>query len=162
MCFSKNKWQKFTPTDEYIEAIKSLTSVSGLYSYSQKFKYISEEKDYWRTPVEFMLAGGGDCEDWARWYVDILVRIQEKEGARFVIHGGYNKNRWGNKLVYHAITVFPYQGKLALFNVNQRKTGYKDFVETGYLTFPDGLKYMEIRNWEGKILEKKRKWFGIF
>jgi len=162
MCIFKNKWKDFEPTKQYLSVVSGLTSVSKLYQYSQKFKYIAEKGDHWKTPVEFMNDGGGDCEDWARWYVDILVRIIKIEEARFVIHSGYNKKRWGNKLMHHAITVLPYQGKLALFSNNQFKTGYKDYIETGYFTFPDGLKYQEIRDWQGKVLSRKFKIFGTF
>lgn len=162
MCIFRNKWKDFEPTGGYLQIVNKLTSITKLHKYSQKFKYIAEKHDYWKTPLEFMNDGGGDCEDWARWYVDILVRIQEREDARFVIHGGYNKKRWGNKVVYHAITVLSYQGKLALFSNNEFKMGYKNFLDTGYFTFPDGIKYIEVRNWQGKILEKKHKWFGIF
>lgn len=163
MCFKrKDKWQKFEPTKQYLSVVSGLTSISKLHLYSQKFKYIAEKGDYWCTPVEFMENGGGDCENWARWYVDILVRIIKQDKARFIVHCGYNKKRWGNKKYCHAITVFPYRGKLALFSNNQFKTGYKNYVETGYFTFPDGLKYQEVRNSEGKILEKKRQWFGTF
>jgi len=32
-------------------------------------RYISDKNDYWKTPKEFILEGGGDCEDWAiYWY----------------------------------------------------------------------------------------------
>ena len=163
MCI-KSKWSNFTPTDEYLSVVSKLTSVDKLYNYSQKFRYIAEKKDYWKTPVEFMNDGGGDCEDWARWYVDILVRVQKIE-ARFVIHTGYNKERWGSEIwntKSHAICVFPHNGKLALFSNYEFKTRYKDYIETGYFTFPDGLKYLEIRNWQGKVLSRKFKLFKVF
>jgi hypothetical protein len=163
MCFHKDKWQRFGPTKEYLDVVNELTSVTKLHNYSKNnFKYIAEVGDHWKTPFEFMNDGGGDCEDWARWYVDILVRIQKINEARFIVHGGYNKKRWGDKKYHHAICVFPYQGKLALFSNNQFRTGYKDFMAIGYFTFPDGIKYMEVRDWQGKILEKKYKWIGIF
>lgn len=165
MCIDilKNKWKNFELTKKYLSIVNELTSITKLHIYSRdNFKYIAEKGDHWKTPVEFMNDDGGDCEDWARWYVDILVRIQKMEDARFIIHGGYDKKRWGNKLKYHAICVFPCQGKLALFSCYEFSTGYKDFMGTGYLTFPDGIKYIEIRDWRGKILEKKRKWFGVF
>lgn len=162
MCIVINRWKDFEPTEQYLLIIKGLTSISKLHQYSQKFKYIAEKRDKWKTPVEFMNDGGGDCEDWARWYVDILVRITKIEDARFVIHSGYDKKRWGNKKYCHAICALSYQGKLALFSNNRFRTGYKDYIETGYYTFPDGLKYMEVRDWQGKILEKKRKWIGVF
>lgn len=162
MCIFLNKWKKFEPTAQYLSVVNGLTSVSKLYQYSQKFKYIAEKGDHWKTPVEFVNDDGGDCEDWARWYVDILVRIIKIEEARFVIHSGYNKTRWSNKMMCHAICVFPYSNKLALFSNNEFKTGHKDYIEIGYYTFPNGLKYMEVRNWQGKVLSRKSKLFGTF
>jgi len=163
MCIFFNKWKDFEPNEKYLLVVNGLTTITKLHNYSKNnFKYIAEKGDKWKTPVEFMADGGGDCEDWARWYVDILVRIIEIEKARFIIHSGYDKERWGNKKYCHAICVFPYQGKLALFSNQVFKTGYEDYIKTGYYTFPDGLKYMEIRDWQGKVLEKKRKWIGVF
>jgi len=164
MCIGifKNKWKSFEPTIEYLSVVNGLNSVTKLHQYSQKFKYIAEKKDYWKTPVEFYNDGGGDCEDWARWYVDILVRIIKIDGARFVIHSGYDKARWGNKKKCHAICVFPYQGKFGVFSNNQLYIGLSGYEGAGHITFPDGLKYQEIRSWEGKVLEKKYQWFRTF
>jgi len=162
MCIVINKWKDFEPTQEYLSIISGLTSIDKLYQYSQKFKYVAEKGDHWKTPIEFIDDGGGDCEDWARWYVDVLVRIVGIKEARFATYGGYDKKRWGNKIYWHAICVLPYQSELALFSNNLFKTGYKDFVETGHYTFPDGLKYMEIRDWQGKVLTRKFKLFGTF
>lgn len=159
----KNKWKEFEPTEQYLAVISGLTSISKLHKHSRDtYKYIAEKGDHWKTPVEFIADGGGDCEDWARWYVDILVRIIKVGKARFIIHSGYNKKRWGDKKMCHAITVLPYSSKLALFSNQVFKTRYKDYIETGYYTFPDGLKYMEIRDWQGEVLEKKSQWFGTF
>lgn len=163
MCFVINKWQKFEPTPEYLSIINNLTSVTKLHNYLKiNSKYIAEKGDYWKTPIEFVNDGGGDCEDFARFNADVLARTVNVEEARFVIHSGYNKKRWGNKKLCHAICVFPYRGELAVFNNTQLRIGFKNYIETGYLTFPDGLKYMEIRDWQGKILQKKFKWFGVF
>ena len=167
-----NKWKTFEITEQYLSIIELLNTINKLHNYSQKFKYIAEKKDKWKTPIEFMNDGGGDCEDWARWYVDILVRIIKIDGARFIISSGYDFARWGNKIwnvKCHAITVFPYGGKLALFSNREFKTGNREF-KTGYdsyikackYTFPDGLKYMEIRDWQGKIVSKKSKLMGTF
>ena len=162
MCIFKDKWTKFMPTNKYLSAIKDLISVSKLYQFIQQFQYTGEKGDIWQTPKEFLKNEHLDCEDFARFAVDVLVRIIGIEEARFVIHSGYNKERWGKRCMCHAICVFPYKGKLALFSNKEFKSGYKDYIETGYYTFPDGLKYMEIRDWQGKILSKRRKWFGTF
>lgn len=161
MCFVINKWKSFEPTTKYLSVVSELTSILKFHNYSKiHFKYIAEKRDYWHTPVEFMENGGGDCEDWARWYVDILVRIQNKDDARFIVYSGYNKARWGDKKMHHAICVFPYQGKYAALDVTQFAFGYESQLATGYRTFPDGITRMEVRDAWGKILEKKRKWIG--
>lgn len=162
MCIFLNKWKSFEPTKEYLLVVNGLTSVTKLYQFIQQFQYTGEKGDIWQTPEEFLKNEHLDCEDFARFAVDVLVRVIKIDGARFVIHSGYNKARWGNKMMCHAITVFPYSGKLALFSVNKFKTGYKDYIETGHYTFPDGLKYMECRDWTGKILNRKWKIFGNF
>jgi len=101
MCIGilKNKWKDFEPTKQYLSVVSGLTSVSKLYKYIQRFKYVSDKGDYWQTPVETLERGTFNCEDMARFTLDALVRIQRKEGARFVIHSEYNKKRWGNKLM---------------------------------------------------------------
>lgn len=33
------------------------------------YKYISEKKDVWKSPDEFSNDGGGDCEDYAIWFM---------------------------------------------------------------------------------------------
>lgn len=164
MCIFKDKWPKdFEPTKQYLSVVSRLTSVLKLYNYSKdNFVYIAEKIDHWCDPIEFMENGGGDCENWTRWYVDILVRIQKKEDARFIIHSGYNKKRWGDELHHHAICVFKYQGKYAVLDVKQFASGYESHLVTGYRMFPDGITRMVVRDWQGKILEKKRKWIGTF
>jgi len=158
MCF-KNKWQPFTPTQEYLDVVKDLISIKKLHEFLKKYTWVSEVKDYWKTPYEFML-DSGDCEDFARFAVDVLVRIIKVE-ARFVIYHGYNKARWQGKKG-HAVCVFPYRGKLAMFSNNSFKSGFDSYIDAGHYTFPDGLKFMEIRDSEGKILSKRNQWIGKF
>lgn len=166
MCLSLfNKWRDFQPTEKYLSIITNLNSVSKLHKYSQRFKYIAEKKDKWKTPVEFMNDGSGDCEDWARWYVDVLVRIIKIDEARFVIHSGYNKARWGNKIwnvKCHAICVFEWQGKFGVFSNNQLYTGIDSYEDAGKIIFKDGLKYQEVYNYKGEVLEKRLKIIGTF
>jgi len=163
MCFRKqpDKWKQFEPTQEYLDTIKPLTSIVKLWDYSKThFNYKGDIKDYWCTPIEFLAAKDGDCENWCRWYVDILVRVINQDGARFIIHSGYNKARWGDKLNHHAICVFPYKDKYAVLDVKQFASGYEDYIATGRRMFPDGLTYQEVRDWAGRILSKKRRLFG--
>ena len=106
MCISKNKWTKFTPTQEYLDAVKGLTSIAKLHEFIQQFQYTGEKGDVWQTPEEFLKNEHLDCDDFMRFTIDVLVRIIGIE-ARGVPHYGYNK-AWGNEKFGHAITVFPY------------------------------------------------------
>ena len=166
MCFKRqeDKWQKFIVTKEYLDKVKHLTSIALLLKWTtEKYDYIKDAVDYWKTPIEFMSPEGGrDCEDWARWYLEVLVRIIKIVGARFVLFSGYNYARWGKKLTHHAMCIFPYKGKYAVLDVEQFQAGYKDYIEAGKRTFPDGITRVEERNYLGEILSVKRKWIGTF
>ncbi len=153
MCIFKNKWKDFEPTKQYLSVVSGLTSILKLYQYSQKFKYIAEKGDHWKTPIEFMNDGGGDCEDWARWYVDILVRIIGIKDARFIAYYAGLKG--------HAICAFPYRNKYSVFSNKQLLHSFADYIDIGHKFFPKGFKRMVIRDWQGRILEKKRKWIGV-
>ena len=81
--------------------------------------------------------------------------------ARFIAHSGYDKNRWKG-IKHHVICVFPYQDKLAVFSNNGLFKGIDSYENAGKLTFKDGLKYQQVRDWQGKILSRKFKIFGTF
>ena len=163
MCIGllKNKWTKFEPTAEYLQVVKPLTSITKLQEFLKQFQYTGEKGDVWQTPEEFLKNEHLDCDDFMRFNVDVLKRVMGIE-ARGVIHSGYNKASWGNKMMCHAICVFPYQGKLGLFSNKQLFTGLSSYEGAGHITFPDGLKYMEVRSWQGKVVERKFKIFGTF
>ncbi|MCK4446880.1 MAG: hypothetical protein KAW56_07345 [Candidatus Marinimicrobia bacterium] len=165
MCISKNKWKNFEPTAEYLSVVSGLTTMTKLHNYLKQFMPKAEKglSDYWKTPWEFInnKEKPNDCEDFARLAVDVLVRIIGIDGARFIGHLGYDKSRWKG-IKGHAICVFPYEGKLAVFSNNKLYAGLSSYEGAGHITFPDGLKYQEVRDWQGKILSKRRKWFGTF
>jgi len=166
MCIGifKNKWKSFLPTAEYLSVVSGLTSVSKLHNFIKQFQWTGEKGDIWQTPEEFLKNEHLDCEDFMRFTCDVLVRIMGIE-ARGVIHSGYDFKRWGKwiwDLKCHAICTFPWQGKFAMFSNNQLYTGLSSVEDAGKITFKDGLKYQEIRDWQGKILSKKFKLFGVF
>ena len=164
MCIFKNKWTKFKPTTEYLSVVKPLTSVAKLYQFIQQFKRKEDKTDYWQTPEETLILLTYDCDDTMRFTVDVLVRVIGID-AKGVISSGYDFARWGNKIwnvKCHAITVFPYNGKFALFSNREFKIGYNSYEDACKYTFPDGLKSMVVSDWQGKILSKKYKIFGVF
>ena len=164
MCIFKNKWTKFTPTQKYLDVVKGLTSIAKLREFLKDFQYTGEKGDVWQTPEEFLKNEHLDCDDFMRFTVDVLARIMGID-AKGVISSGYNKARWGNKIwnvKCHAITVFPYQGEYALFSNMEFKSGFDSYEDACKYTFPDGLKSMEIRDWQGKVESRRFKLIGTF
>lgn len=165
MCIFSNKWKSFELTTQYLSVVNGLTSVTKLHNYLKQFKPKAEKglRDYWKTPIEFIENKDepNDCEDFSRFAIDVLVRIIKILDARFVISSGYDKSRWkGAKC--HAICVFPYKGKFAVFDFNSLYTGLSGYEDAARITFPDGLKSLEVRDSQGNILSKKRQWVGTF
>ena len=158
MCIGilKNKWRQFEPTIDYLSTIKELNTIAKLHKFILSYEYVSDKKDYWQTPVETFIRGKGDCEDFARFTIDVLVRIQGIENARFVVYCGKRL------LEGHAVTVFPYNEKYSMFSNNDLLHQYNNYLEIGHEFYPKGLKFMEIRDWTGKVLSRKWKLFGTF
>lgn len=163
MCIKK--WKKFTPTDEYLSIINELNTVKKLRNYIEIIEYTPDKKkilfwnvlwEHWQTPIETLERGKGDCEDFAIFAVDVLTRVLKIPEARFIAYAG---NRIG---LGHAICVFPYKNKLYTFSNNNLIAYGKDYLDIGHLFFEKGLKYMEIRDWTGKVLKRKFKLFGTF
>lgn len=167
MCI--DRWRKFKPTEGYLSVVKQLDTVEKLHTYMRTFKYKPDTIkilfwkliwDYWQTPIETLKKGTGDCEDMARFAIDVLVRVLKILDARFISYTGKDIRRG------HAVTVFPYQGnnihlkgKLTVFSNNDLI--YSDsYLDIGHLFFEEGLKCMVIRDWQGKVLTRKWKVFG--
>ena len=168
MCLKR--WKQFKPTDEYLSVINQLDTVEKLHDFMGTFSYKPDKIkiliwsfpwDNWQTPVETMRLRTGDCEDMARFAVDVLVRVLKIYETRFIAYTG-------EKIGYgHSVAIFPYHGnnvslkdKLSVFSNNNLI--YTDsYLDLGHLFFK-GLKAMEGRDWTGKVLERKIKLFGTF
>lgn len=155
MCF-KNKWKQFTPTQKYLDTVKYIKTITELDYYLNRIEYTPDKGDYWQTPEETLDRGKGDCDDFARLALDILVRIQKRKNVRFIIHAGYDKK---NKYTAHAVCVFKYNKKYSVFS-NAKYYAHKDnYIDIGHI-FYSKLKYMVVRNDEGKVISRKFKLWG--
>jgi len=163
MCL-KNKWTKFEPTKKYLDTVEPLITVAKLYQFIQNFQWTGEKGDVWQDPEEFLKNEHLDCDDFMRFTIDVLKRVMGID-AKGMIHSGYDKERWGNKIwdvKCHAICVFPYEGKLAVFSNMELYTGINSYEEAGYITFPDGLKSQVVYDWQGNVLSRRFKAIGTF
>ena len=156
MCI--NRWREFNPTDKYLSIINELNTVEKLRNYIEKIEYTPDKMlwDKWQTPVETLERGKGDCEDFAIFAVDVLVRVVKIIEARFIAYIGTYIGQG------HSVCVFPYKDKLHVFSNNDLVAYGKDYIDIGHLFFDDGLKYMGIRDYKGNVLQRKIKIFGTF
>ena len=152
MCF-KSKWQKFNPSDNYLEAIKNITSVNKLYTSIQAFTRKEDVKDYWQTPKQTLNRKTFDCEDMAIFCQDVLTRIGIE--AMVIIYTGTKKAEC------HAVCVFPYDGKFSFISNKALYRGYNNYIDIGH-EYYSKLKQMIVYDYEGKVIEKKYKLFGTF
>lgn len=162
MCIFKNKWQKFIPTGGYLAIIKELNTITKLHKFILDYKYIPEKGDHWKTPIEFINDGGGDCEDFERFTIDVLVRVQKRKNVRSLHYYGYQLIKRKRMKTGHAVTVFPYNEKYSVFSNRSLLHQYNSYIDVGHEFYLDGLKRMEIRDWQGNVLETKRQWIGTF
>ena len=152
MCF-KSKWQKFNPSDNYLEAIKNITSINKLYIFIQAFTRKEDVKDYWQTPEQTLNRKTFDCEDMAIFCQDVLMRIGIE--AMVIIYTGTKKAEC------HAVCVFLYDGKLAFISNECLYKDYDNYIDIGHKYYSK-LKQMIVYDHEGKVIEKKYKLFGTF
>lgn len=152
MCFFRSKWQKFNPSNEYLEAIKNITTINKLYIFIQSFKRKEDIMDYWQTPEQTLNRGTFDCEDMAIFCQDVLIRMGIE--AVVIIYSGTKKGEC------HAVCVFP-DSKYSFISNKILYHGYDNYIDIGHRYYSK-LKQMTVYNHKGKIIEKKTKLFGTF
>ena len=163
MCFAKDKWRQFEPTEDYLLAVNQLDTIEKLHNYMKmNLRYVSDVKDYWQTPVETFMRGAGDCEDMARFAIDVLVRVQKLDNVRFIIYVGYYMKNGKKRKSGHAVCVFPDGEKYNFFSNNSLLKGFESYVDIGHESYPLGLKKMEIRNWQNYLIDLRYRLFGTF
>jgi len=163
MCFVKDKWQKFIPTETYLKEVEKLDTIDKLHNYMKtKIRYVSDTKDYWQTPEETLIRGAGDCEDMARFALDVLVRVQKVDNVRFIAFVGYRMQEGKRIKGGHAVCVFPDDEEYSLFSNNSLLEGFESYLDIGHESYPLGLKKMEIRNWQNYLIDLRVRLFGTF
>ena len=164
MCLFKDKWPKEKLTEEYIEATKDIKDLDKINSFIRPFKRKEDKGDHWQSPSETYKRKTYDCEDMAIMIMDILTRVMGRRMVWFIIFAGYYMKEGKKTYSAHAVILFESETRLTNYEYSNKKLIYLkqgiSIIEQGYLHYPEGLKYIEIRNSEGKITEKKRKWIG--
>ncbi|GAI03982.1 unnamed protein product, partial [marine sediment metagenome] len=125
--------------------------------------------DYWDLPDEVFERGTCDCDGFSRLTSDVLGRFVMKvlklitEVHWLEYYGFYRKYTYNpetGEFTYkvvaggHAICVYKKEGKLLAFSNTSwwHDLNFKDYIEIGEQTFPEGLYCVISRQWEtGKM-----------
>jgi len=80
---------------------------------NSSFMYQKEEKDIWKSPVQFIEDGGGDCEDFALfYYASMLLLGWPSERLRLVV-------LWDSQVKeYHAVLLARMENEAFVFDNN--------------------------------------------
>lgn len=161
-------WQLVDETTErwekYCEYMKRITSDTLVALEMKFYKWVSDwdlwnKTDHWATPDVVWENKKDDCDGLSRLSGDMLgrfVKIPEvwwMEYYGFYRHYYYNKetDEWGYeiKAAGHAITVYKKDGELLAFSNTSwwHDLDFKDFIEIGEQTFPEGLYWIISRHW---------------
>jgi len=138
------------------------------------YKWVSDwdlfhKLDYWDLPDEVWKRGTCDCDGFARLVCDVLGRFVMKvlklitEVHWLEYYGFYRKYTYNSdtgefsyKIVAggHAICAYRKEGVLLAFSNTSwwNNLNFKDYIEIGEQTFPEGLYLVISRHWEtGKM-----------
>jgi len=146
-------------TKDSLMALEMMKTVDG----NKHYIWTSEFFEYWDLPDEVWQKGTADCDGFARLTADGLGRFAKYPDVWWCGYYGYYRNyflkddKWQYeiKLGGHAITVYKKEGELLAFsNTNWWwNENFQDFVSVGEMTFPEGIAYIECRNWETGVLQ---------
>ncbi|MHA1304812.1 MAG: hypothetical protein ACTSPI_14030 [Candidatus Heimdallarchaeaceae archaeon] len=168
------KWQLVDKTTErwknYSDYMKRVTSDTLVALEMKFYKWVSDwdlfhKLDYWDLPDEVWKNKKADCDGLARLSGDMLGRFAKIPEVWWLEYYGFyryyfynkEKDKWDYevKAAGHAITVYKKDGKLLAFSNTSwwNKLNFKDFIEIGEQTFPEGLYWVICRHWETGEME---------
>ena len=165
------KWPLIDDTTQrwadYCKYMQKITTDTLVALEMRFYKWVSDwdlwnKVDHWALPDVVWVNKKDDCDGLARLSADMLGRFVKIPEVWWLEYYGFYREyfsdketgRWlGNyklKAGGHAITVYKKDGKLLAFsNTSWWNTqNFKDFIEIGELTFPEGLYYIICRHWE--------------
>ncbi|MBA7524573.1 hypothetical protein ES705_16714 [subsurface metagenome] len=169
----------------YCDYMKRITSDALLAAELQKevlvngvwkkfYKWVSDwdlfnKLDYWDLPDEVWFRGLCDCDGFARFVCDVIGRfimlIQKSiTGVWWLEYYGFYRKYSSNgeyKIIAggHAICVYRKNGELFAFSNTSwwNHYNFKDFIEIGEMTFPEGIYWVICRQWEDGKMEWQMK-----
>ena len=172
------KWQLVDETTKrwknYRDYMKRVTSDTLVALEMKFYKWVSDwdlfhKLDYWDLPDEVWKNKKADCDGLARLTSDMLGRFAKIPEVHWLEYYGfyrqYTYNPDTGEFTYkvvaggHAITVYKKEGKLLAFSNTSwwNKLNFKDYLEIGEQTFPEGLYLVICRHWESGVMEWQMK-----
>ena len=172
------KWQLVDTTTQrwadYCDYMQKITSDTLVALEMKFYKWVSDwdlfhKLDYWDLPDEVWKNKEADCDGLARLTSDMLgqfVKVPEVHWLEYYgFYRQYTYNKETGEFTYkvvaggHAITVYKKDGKLLAFSNTSwwNNLNFKDYIEIGEQTFPEGLYLVISRHWETGKMEWQMK-----
>jgi hypothetical protein len=167
------KWQLVDITTErwknYCDYMKKITSDTLVALEMKFYKWVSDwdlwnKLNHWAPPDVVWVNKKDDCDGLARLSADMLGRFVKIPEVWWLEYYGFYReyyydevqDKWLYKVVAagHAITVYKKEEKLLAFSNTSwwNNLNFKDFIEIGEQTFPEGIYWVICRHWEtGKM-----------
>lgn len=168
------KWQLIDNTterwDNYFNYMQKITSDTLVALEMKFYKWVSDwdlfhKLDYWDLPDEVWKNKKADCDGLARLSGDMLGRFALIQNVWWLEYYGYyryyyydeEEDKWLYKVkaAGHAITVYEKNGELLAFSNTSwwNNLNFKNFIEIGEQTFPEGIYWVICRHWETGVAE---------
>ena len=172
------KWQQVDTTTErwadYCSYMKKITSDTLVALEMKLYKWISDwdlwnKSDHWAVPDVVWVNKKDDCDGLARLSGDMLGRFVKIPEVWWLEYYGFyreyyydkEQDKWlyRIKAAGHAITVYRKNGELLAFSNTSWwcDLNFKDYIEIGEQTFPEGLYWVISRHWETGKMEWQMK-----
>ncbi len=124
-----NKWEKLLHNNssgsdmEKVKRVNDFFNNQSIVDFAEDI-YVWKEKDYWATPIEFMIKGYGDCEDYAiaKYFSLLSLGLADKD-LRITYVQLKNPQRGGNIDLAHMVLTYYPKGSstpLVLDNINRK------------------------------------------
>lgn len=156
------RWKKYMGGMAYVtrDTLMALEMIKKGEDGKRFYVWTAEEGDYWDLPDEVYEKGKVDCDGFARLTTDGLSRFAKYPEVWWMEYYGYYRQYIYNpktgeyeyKVVAggHAITAYKKDGELLAFSNTSwwHNKDFKDFLDVGEETFPEGLYRVVCRHWE--------------
>lgn len=168
------KWHELIQNNQYQTAEVKIKRVNDFFNDKNLITYANDifiwkKKDYWATPVEFIIKGYGDCEDYsvAKYYTLKALGVKDEHLRLAYVEMNVSKNGIKSDLAHMVLVYYPKKSAipLVLDNFNTKVEAAYNRLDLKFLySFNDGKLYLFKQNAFADCVGNSKlisKWVGL-